>query len=49
VVQLLPTRLVISLLTLGIAAVLVILLLGVSWLFSVWVFRRTARETMLEG
>ncbi len=49
VVQLLPTRLVISLLTLGIAAVLMILLLGVSWLFSVWVFRRTARETMLEG
>src|ERR1017187_6689129 len=45
VVQLLPTRLVISMLTLGIAAVLMILLLGVSWLFSVWVFRRTARET----
>jgi len=49
VVQLLPTRLVISMLTLGVAAVLVILLLGVSWLFSLWVFRRTARETMLEG
>jgi ABC-type lipoprotein release transport system permease subunit len=49
VVQLLRTHLVISSLTIGVAAILVVLLLGVAFIFSAWVFRRTARETMMEG
>ncbi len=49
VVQLLPTHLVVSWLMLGIILLLLLLLAGVASLFSLWVFRRTARETIQEG
>jgi hypothetical protein len=49
VVQLLPTHLVISVLTLFIGLVLLLILLGVSFLFSFWVFRQSARENIQEG
>ncbi len=46
VVQLLPARLVISHLTLAITLALLALLVGAGSLFSLWVFRRTARENL---
>ena len=49
VVQFLPTRPIISPLTGGIAVLLLILLLAIASIFSFWVFRRTARETIQEG
>ncbi|MGH7830481.1 MAG: FtsX-like permease family protein, partial [Candidatus Binatia bacterium] len=49
VVHLLPTRLVVSQLTIWIAIGLVIVIIGIAVIFSLWVFRRTARETMTEG
>jgi hypothetical protein len=47
VVQLLPTHLVISLLTAWIALLLVCLLVGVATGFSWWVYRHTAHRSML--
>jgi hypothetical protein len=49
VVHLLPTRLVVSGWTALLAGGLVLLIVAVSWLFSLWVFRHTARENILEG
>ncbi len=49
VVQLLPTHLVISSLTMGIALLLLVMLVSVTLVFSFWVFRRTARENIQEG
>jgi hypothetical protein len=49
VVQLLPTRLVVSAWTGLLALLLLALIVAVAWLFSLWVFRRTAREDLLEG
>ena len=46
VVQLLPTRLVVSLLTVWIGALLVLLLVGVANAFSWWVYRHTAHRSM---
>jgi hypothetical protein len=49
VVHLLPTHLVVSGWTALLALALVCLVVGVAWLFSLWVFRNTARENILEG
>jgi hypothetical protein len=49
VVQLLPSRLVFSPLLIGIVLLLLALLVGVASLFSLWVFRRTARERIQEA
>lgn len=49
VVHLLPTRLVVSGWTGLLALLLLSLIVAVAWLFSLWVFRRTAREDILEG
>lgn len=49
VVQLLTTHLVLSPLTLVITLILLALIVSVAWFFSLWVFRRTAREDILEG
>jgi hypothetical protein len=46
VVHLLPTRLVISGLTIWIGLGLLMVIVGIALIFSLWVFRRTARETM---
>ena len=47
-VQLLPTHLVISPISGAIILLVLIMLLGVAFFFSWWVFRRTARETATE-
>lgn len=47
-VQLLPTHLVVSSLSVAIVVWVLIILLGVAFFFSWWVFRRTARETVAE-
>jgi cell division protein FtsX len=49
VVQLLPTHLVVSGWTALLALLLLALMVAVAWLFSLWVFRHTAREDILEG
>jgi ABC-type lipoprotein release transport system permease subunit len=49
VVHLLPTRLVVSAWTGALALLLLFLVVAVAWLFSAWVFRRTARQGILEG
>ena len=49
VVQLLPTHLVVSPLTLGVALLILAVLIGIAAAFSQWVFRRTAREGALSG
>ncbi|HET7746373.1 MAG TPA: FtsX-like permease family protein [Vicinamibacteria bacterium] len=49
VVHLLPTRLVVSGWTMLLGASLLALVVAVAWLFSSWVFRRTAREDILEA
>lgn len=49
VVHLLPTRLVVSGLTLWIGLGLLVVIVALALIFSLWVFRRTARETMGEG
>ena len=49
VVQLLPTHLVVSRLTLGVALLIFAVLIGIAAAFSQWVFRRTAREGALSG
>jgi ABC-type lipoprotein release transport system permease subunit len=49
VVYLLPTRFVISALTVWIGIGLLIVIAGIALIFSLWVFRRTARETMGES
>ena len=46
VVQLLPTRLVVAPLTVGVVLLLIVLLVGVASAFSWWVFRDTAHESM---
>lgn len=46
VVQLLPTHLVLSPLTGGVILLLVVLLIGVASVFSWYVYRRTAHETV---
>src|SRR5262249_32818201 len=46
VVQLLPTRLVVAPLTLGVGLLLIVILVGVASAFSWWVFRDTAHESM---
>lgn len=46
VVQLLPTRLVISPLWAGVVVLLLVLLVGVAALFSGWVYRRTAHRSL---
>jgi hypothetical protein len=46
VVELLPTRLVVSLLTAGIALFLLLVLVAVASGFSWWVYRHTAHKTM---
>lgn len=46
VVHLLPTRLVVSGLTLWIGLGLLVVIVALALIFSLWVFRRTARETM---
>ncbi len=49
VVQLLPTHLVVSRLTLGVALLILAVLIGIAAVFSQWVFRRTAREGALSA
>ncbi len=49
VVHLLPTRFVISDLTVWISLGLLGVITAIALIFSLWVFRRTARETMIEG
>lgn len=49
VVHLLPTRLVVSGLTLWTALSLFGVVVGIALLFSLWVFRRSARENLREG
>jgi hypothetical protein len=49
VVHLLPTRLVLSGLTAWIGVALFVVIGGIALLFSLWVFRRSARERMGEG
>jgi hypothetical protein len=46
VVQLLPTHLVFSLLTVWIGLLLIVLLVGVASGFSWWVYRHTAQRSM---
>ncbi|MDA2933731.1 ABC transporter permease [Acidobacteria bacterium AH-259-D05] len=48
-VQLLPSHLVVSPLTFWVALLIMSLILGVSWISSWWVFRKTAREDIQEG
>ena len=48
VVHLLPTHLVVSGATVGIGAGLFVVIGGIALLFSLWIFRRSARERMLE-
>ncbi len=48
VVHLLPTRLVISSLTIWISLGLLVVIITIALVFSLLVFRRTARETMGE-
>jgi hypothetical protein len=48
VVHLLPTRLVVSGLTVWIGAALFVVIGGIALLFSSWVFRRPARERLME-
>jgi ABC-type antimicrobial peptide transport system permease subunit len=48
VVHLLPTHLVLSGATVWIGAGLFVVIGGIALLFSLWVFRRSARERMLE-
>src|SRR5204862_6715888 len=48
VVHLLPTHLVVSGMTVWIGAGLFVVIGGIALLFSLWVFRRSARERMLE-
>jgi hypothetical protein len=47
VVQLLPTHLVVAPLTVWVALLLIVILVGVASGFSWWVFRRSAHETMV--
>jgi len=49
VVHRLPTRLVISGLTVWTGLGLLVVITAIALVFSLWVFRRTARETMIEG
>jgi hypothetical protein len=49
VVQLLPTRLVVSPLTVGIGGLLLVMMIAVATIFSSWVFRSSARENVQEG
>lgn len=49
VVHLLPTRLVVSSLTFWIGVGLLALIVAIALTFSLWVFRRAARETLGEG
>ena len=49
VVHLLPTRWVVSGLSLWIALFLFVVIGGIALLLSLWVFRRSARETVREG
>jgi hypothetical protein len=49
VVHLLPTRLVLSGLTAWISVALFVVIGGIALLFSLWVFRRSARENLREG
>lgn len=49
VVQLLPTHLVASSLTVGVLVLILVILTGVAFLLGQWTFRRTARENLLEG
>jgi hypothetical protein len=49
IIQVLPTHLVMTSLTAGITMVLVVLLVAAALLFSLWVFRKTARENIQEG
>ena len=49
VVHLLPTHLVVTGWTMALAGGLLALIVAVAWLFSLWVFRRTAREDILEA
>jgi ABC-type lipoprotein release transport system permease subunit len=49
VMNYLPTRLAVSEQTATIAAVLLLLLVGIVLLFGRWVFARTARQSLLEG
>jgi hypothetical protein len=46
VVQLLPTRLIVAPLTVGVGLLLIVILVGVASGFSWWVFRDTAHESM---
>jgi hypothetical protein len=48
VVHLLPTRLVVSGLSLWIALFLFVVIGGIALLLSLWVFRRSARERLME-
>ncbi len=49
VVQLLPTHLVASSLTVGVLVLILVVLTGVAFFLGQWTFRRTARENLLEG
>ena len=49
VVQLLPTHLVTSALTVGVSVLILVVLAGVAFFFGQWTFRRTARESLLEA
>ena len=49
VVQLLPTHLVASSLTVGVVVLILVILTGVAFFLGQWTFRRTARENLLEG
>ncbi len=49
VVQLLSTHLVISSLTVRVATLILVVLIGVVFSFSLWIFVRTARENIQEG
>ena len=49
VVQLLPTHLLASSLTVGVLVLILVVLTGVAFSLGQWTFRRTARENLLEG
>lgn len=49
VVQLLPTHLAVSSLTVWIALLIMVIVLGIAWGSGWWMFRRTAREDIQEG
>jgi ABC-type lipoprotein release transport system permease subunit len=49
VVQLLPTHLIVSPITIGIGALLLVMMIGVATVFSSWVFRSSARENVQEA